>query len=337
MSFPLPAAVRRACQDYATGLPRSEIARRAAAISERYRSGRPSHEAIASTQDVAAYLLARLPATYAAVSAALGAVARLMPSFEPSTLLDLCAGPGTASLAALEQWPGLGELTLIDANPLLLAAASRLAQACAMAAFGEARLIPSTLGAAMDGLAGADLVIMSYALVELPEGEIAGLARRIFALANGLALFVEPGTPEGFRRLLLCRDALIGAGARLIAPCPHSLPCPMRHGEWCHFSERLPRSRDHRLVKEADLPFEDEPYAYLAVGRRPAETRPQARIVSRVRVSKVEASCRVCGQDGKLAVRTAPRRSREDYAGLRRKAWGDELLAAGEGLAANGE
>jgi ribosomal protein RSM22 (predicted rRNA methylase) len=165
MSFLLPASVRRACQDYAAGLPRSEIALRAAAMSERYRAGRPSHEAIASTQDVAAYLLARLPATYAAVSAAVSAAARLVPSFEPKTLLDLCAGPGTASMAALEQWPSLGELTLVDANPLLLAAAKRLAQACAMAAFGEARLIPSTLGAAMDGLPGADLVIMSYALV----------------------------------------------------------------------------------------------------------------------------------------------------------------------------
>jgi ribosomal protein RSM22 (predicted rRNA methylase) len=111
----------------------------------------------------------------------------------------------------------------------------------------------------------------------------------------------------------------------------------MRHGEWCHFSERLPRSRDHRMVKEADLPFEDEPYAYLAFGRRTAEIRPRARIVSRVRVSKVEASCQICGQDGKLAMRTAPRRAREDYAGLRRKAWGDELLAAGEGPPANGE
>ena len=39
-----------------------EIARRASALSERYRAGRSSHEAVGSREDAAAYLLARLPA-----------------------------------------------------------------------------------------------------------------------------------------------------------------------------------------------------------------------------------------------------------------------------------
>jgi ribosomal protein RSM22 (predicted rRNA methylase) len=326
MSFPLPPVLREASAAYASGIPHAKIAERVAAMSARYRAGRNSDEAIVSKEDVAAYLLARLPATYAAVSAALSAARRLMPSFVPSSLLDLCAGPGTASLAALAQWPQLRELTLIDASPLLLDAARLLLAVAGQGTSFEAELIASRLDPALERERRADLVIVSYALVEMPESEIEALARRVFALAGGLAVFVEPGTPEGFRRLLRCRDVLIAEKAHLVAPCPHTLPCPMPAPEWCHFGERLARSRDHRLAKSASVPFEDEPYSYLVFGRRPAEIVPEARVVSRIRVMKVQAGCRICGRGGKLADIVAPRRDHGAYAKLRRLEWGDELL-----------
>ena len=101
MSLPLPAALREACEAFARGLPAGEIAMHAAAMSESYRAGRTSHDAVKTRADVAAYLIARLPATYAAVGAALRATSELVPSLAPTSLIDLCAGPGTASLAAL--------------------------------------------------------------------------------------------------------------------------------------------------------------------------------------------------------------------------------------------
>jgi ribosomal protein RSM22 (predicted rRNA methylase) len=328
MSLPLPATLREACEAFARGLPAGEITRRAAAMSERYRAGRTSHDAVTTTADVAAYLIARLPATYAAVGAALRATSELVPSFAPTSLIDLCAGPGTASLAALAHWPQLRALALVDASPLLLEAARRLLDASELA--GAAQLIHASLDAALDRLPKAELVLMSYALVELDERDIPDLALRILALADGIAIFVEPGTPEGFRRLLTVRTALLAAGAALVAPCPHALPCPMSETQWCHFAERLPRTRTHRLAKDAELAFEDEAYAYLAFARRPAEIAPEARIVSRMRVTKVEASCRLCTREGALADHAAPRRDREAYARLRRLGWGDALTGNGE-------
>jgi ribosomal protein RSM22 (predicted rRNA methylase) len=323
MTSALTPELRDACEAYTQGLSRAEITKRVAAMSEHYRAGRSSREAIASEEDVAAYLLTRLPATFAAVNAALSAVWRLVPFFDPESLIDLCAGPGTATLAALDRWPGIDACTLIDANPWLLAAAPVLLGAFPIAAPGETELIREELDTALDTAPSADLVLMSYALVELPDRGIAGLARRIYGRAKGIAVFVEPGTPEGHRRLLICRDALIEAGAHLIAPCPHGLPCPMQSPQWCHFGVRLPRTRAHRLAKQAELPFEDEAYAYLAFGRQPPEIAPEARIVSRVGVSKIEASCQICASDGKLAELTVQRRDRERYARLRRRDWGD--------------
>jgi ribosomal protein RSM22 (predicted rRNA methylase) len=327
MSFPLPVSLRGACADYASGIPHSEIAKRVAAISAHYRAGGNSQATITSKEDVAAYLLARLPATYAAVSAALSAARRLIPCFTPSSLIDLGAGPGTASFAALAQWPELRRLSLLDQNPLLLGAARSLLDAVGEEGTFEAEIATSALELVADRLEPADLVLISYALVEMPETEIEAVARQAFALTRNLLIFVEPGTPEGFRRLLRCRDALLAERAHLLAPCPHSLPCPMAPPQWCHFVERLARSRDHRLVKGAKVPFEDEPYGYLAFSRQPAEIAPAARIVSQVRVAKAQVSCAACAHTGRLIEIVAPHRKRDAYAKLRRREWGDELLA----------
>ena len=46
----------------------------------------------------------------------------------------------------------------------------------------------------------------------------------------------------------------------------------MMGDDWCHFSVRLPRSREHMHAKRAKVPFEDERFAYLAVSRMGAVT-----------------------------------------------------------------
>jgi ribosomal protein RSM22 (predicted rRNA methylase) len=325
-----PAPLRAAIAGIAAEVPGAELARRAAAISAAYRAGRSSRVAVASHADVAAYLVTRMPATFAASSAALSAARELLPSFAPSSLLDLCAGPGTAGFAAHALWPRLTEFTLVDASGAFLEGARRLNVAVGMTALGGPKMVLAPLRSALDQLASADIVAMSYALVELPEGEIAALARGMWKLARALLVFVEPGTPEGFRRILLAREALIAAGANIIAPCPHRAPCPMQGPAWCHFSERLPRLRDHLRAKAARLPYEDEPYTYLALGRMRAEWTPSARLVSRLRLTKAEASCRVCAADGALMDVATPRRDRQAYARLRRLDWGDALLGDGD-------
>jgi len=72
--------------------------------------------------------------------------------------------------------------------------------------------------------------------------------------AKGLLVLVEPGTPAGYGRILRARDRLVGLGATLAAPCPHHAACPLTGEDWCHFSVRLPRSRDHRLAKGGEVP-----------------------------------------------------------------------------------
>src|SRR5262249_2371818 len=114
----LPLALRAALEARLHGVSRNEAAERAGVISKTYRDGGGS-TAITSDTDALAYALARMPATYAADAASLNALLDMRPEFAPKSLLDIGAGPGTATWAAAEAFPSLQSLTLLDANDAL--------------------------------------------------------------------------------------------------------------------------------------------------------------------------------------------------------------------------
>lgn len=286
------------------------------ALSEAYRAGGTSRGI-----DFAAYLTARLPATYAAVAKVLAEVARLQPEFAPASLLDAGSGPGTASWATASIWPGLGRVAFIDNDAAFLALAARLAAQAEQGALRDAARMHRAIGAA-EPLPAADLAIAAYALAEMSEAEQRAAIDRMWAAA-GRVILVEPGTPAGFARILAARTQLLGQGARLIGPCPHENACPLVSPDWCHFSVRLPRSRAHMHAKSAQVPFEDEKFCWLAVSRTPAAL-PSARVISPPRQTKIEITLPLCTGDGR-ETRRIPRRDKHAYAAARKLDWGDAL------------
>src|SRR6476620_11492085 len=123
----LPAELKAALDARLKGFSRNDAAERAAIISQTYRDGGGSG-AIRTETDALAYALARMPATYAAVTASLNALCEITPDFAPKGLLDVGAGPGTASWAAAEAFSSLQAFTLLDANSALRTLALDLAQ-----------------------------------------------------------------------------------------------------------------------------------------------------------------------------------------------------------------
>ena len=137
-------------------------------------------------------------------------------------------------------------------------------------------------------------------------------------------LVVEPGTPAGYARIIALRERLIALGAHVAAPCPHDDKCPLAAPDWCHFTQRLQRSRAHKQVKGAELPYEDEKFAYVALTRTPidetsgtgadAAGSQQGRNIGKVvHPRRTSAWTRV------------PRRAKADYASARRWRWGDAV------------
>jgi ribosomal protein RSM22 (predicted rRNA methylase) len=256
------------------------------------------------------------------VTASLNALQEIHPRFVPTSLLDVGAGPGTASWAAAEAFSSLADFTLLDANGALRALAldlghdsTRLNRMTCQR--GEAR-------AALAAVESADLVVASYVIAELGEMDRRTLAELMWAKTRDTLLIVEPGTPAGYARIIALRAQLIALGAHVAAPCPHDGRCPLASPDWCHFTQRLPRLRAHKQIKGAELPFEDEKFSYVALTRAPVAQRP-SRVLTQPAVGKVEVTAKLCTSDG-LALARVPSRAKADYARARRWRWGDAVI-----------
>jgi ribosomal protein RSM22 (predicted rRNA methylase) len=173
----------------------------------------------------------------------------------------------------------------------------------------------------------ADLVLLGYVLAEHDVAAVAHLIGRALMSTRRYLAVVEPGTPSGFARIRAARTALTTAGAAIVAPCPHDHACPLPPEDWCHFTVRLPRSKDHRLLKGADAPFEDEPFSYVvaAVGAG-VPPRIDARLLRPPIVTKAAAFLALCTRDG-LADRSISRRNKAGYKAAGNLSAGDTVPA----------
>ena len=215
----------------------------------------------------------------------------------------------------------LQHFTLLDANDALRTLALDLARDSTRLRDigyerGEAR-------AALTTADTADLVVASYMIGEIGDAEQRALSELMWAKTGDTLLVVEPGTPAGYARIIALRDHLIAQGAHVAAPCPHDGKCPLEKPDWCHFTQRLQRSRAHKQVKGAELPFEDEKFAYVALTRTAVARRP-SRVLTQPAVSKVEVAAKLCTPEG-LSFTKVPRRAKAEYASARRWRWGDAV------------
>lgn len=317
----LPHPLRAAIDEIVGGADRRRVEQAARRLSDAYRAGGAGAERAArTTDDVAAYLAVRAPATYAAALAVFRHVQAVRPGWSPSSLLDLGAGPGIASWAALAAWPGIRNVALVEAESAM-AVAGRVLATVAPPALRDATW---TLGDARSAdRPAADLVVASYLLGELPPDGAADFVARAWNATTDVLVIVEPGTTGGYERVLAARSDVLRAGGFTVAPCPHDDGCPLAPGDWCHFGVRLPRSRTHRAVKEAERGFEDEKVAYVALARERVEP-PHARIIRRPELHPGHVVLTLCTRGG-VERRTVTRSEKDAYREARRRSWGDEL------------
>jgi ribosomal protein RSM22 (predicted rRNA methylase) len=284
-------------------------------LSSSYRKGANS-----SSVDLAAYMVSRVPATFAANVRVHEALAQAMPEFAPRSLLDIGAGPGTASWAALAGWSSITSITQCEQDQSFAWLAAKLNAESNLEALHQTTLIQkSEAGLASD--IKAELVIASYMLAELPLDAMAQVAKRLWGRTEDVLLLIEPGTPQGFARLRSIRDTLLGQGAFVIAPCTHQNTCPMTGNNWCHFKTRVQRSREHMHAKQATVPFEDESFSYLVLSRKPV-AQSGGRIIAPVMINKVAATLPLCNSPG-LHDEIIASRDKPAYKRAKKIGWGD--------------
>ena len=320
----LPVELRDAIARTLEGVSRKGLAERAERVSDLYRRGGGSALAIRDEADALAYVVTRMPATYGAVRNVLERLRERCAEFAPRSILDLGAGPGTASWAAVDAWPEIESVTQADHNLALLRLGGALAASSSSPALRDARQVSADIAAALPPASVADLVVAGYTLAELDRTQSGSLIAAAWEQCAGALILVEPGTPGGYRRILQARELLLARGARVAAPCPHELACPLSAGDWCHFPQRIARSRDHMLLKHAGVPYEDEKFSYLAAVREAIFDPATAdRVLAQPRLAGAGLGMKLCRRDGTAGLVQIAKRDAQAFHRAKKTNWGD--------------
>jgi len=318
----LPAELQDAIQRETGKVDRRKLAQATAQLTEHYKAADFSTPAVATEAHRAAYLAVRLRATYAAICRVFAEIKLCAPQAEIASLLDLGAGPGTTLFAATEQFPQLRQATLLESDSSWIALGKRLAEQSGSMVVQQAQWLKQDL---RSGLAceKRDLVVISYTLGELPQVAAEAVLNKAWKCAGKFLVLIEPGTRRGFAAINAARSSLIANGAAILAPCPHHLVCPMAAaGDWCHFSQRVERTSQHRQLKGGALGYEDEKFSYL-VAAKSSSPSAGARIVRHPGKHSGHVQLALCTAEGKIENRTITRSSKEAYKRARKAEWGD--------------
>lgn len=292
------------------------------------------HAAYLDTPHLAAgYAAYFLPVNFAKLQVLLGELPEDWADRDRLAVLDVGAGPGTASLAVLD-WlcsherhkPSL-DVTALDHSEAALAQASTLWERYRQEAVREARLRTSVMKLDKLGkpakeplLPGGpyDLIVVANCLNELFRDSKTARTRCVTMMENLLAglkadgslLILEPALRTTARALHEIRDQLLAKGmCTVYSPCLHEAPCPalIHSDDWCH-EERAWTPPPWIVALDRNLGFIKDAlkFSYLIArkdGRTIVPRLPDVyRIVSELRVFKGEKRVWVCNKQGRAEI-----------------------------------
>lgn len=320
MELPLP--LRRAIEDAAQGYSIAELRQISDLTTAKYRAEKASGERLVTDEcQATAYAIARMPATYAAICAAFGSAAQLMPDLKIDSMLDVGAGTGAAAWAAINFFRPV-RIDCVEREPAMIDLGKRL-----MRDFAAADAVTWHAGDALSFPRDRryDLVIAAYALNEMTPQYRRRLIAELWSAVSKILILVETGTPKAHLLQQDARKQLLDVGAYLVAPCPHAQTCALDANDWCHFTCRVARSRLHRAVKNADAPYEDEKFTYSAFSKTLDFRHCTQRVLRHPIISTKSIGLRLCRADGAI-VDTTVKKGDADYKRARKVDCGDAFV-----------
>ena len=285
----------------------------------KYESGNDA-SLITSDIDALTYSLVRMPATYGAVYSALKYTLEIYHD-DLSSVIDVGSGTGAASWVVNE---------LINPKTILCLEKEKAMRDIGVSLMSNNEQLKSkTTWKSFDLLkeelpSSSDLVISSYVLNELSFNNRRDAVIDMWEKTNKVLLIIEPGTKAGFKIIQEIKEIITKLGGYIIAPCPHQGKCPMNEDDWCHFTVRVARSKMHKLIKEGDVPYEDEKYTYVAFSKEEIPTKNN-RVLRHPIITKGQVELTLCQHDGinKISLR---KRNGESFKEAKKSKPGDSLL-----------
>jgi len=282
------------------------------------------------------YLIVRSPAEYAVLETIFKEIKRQDPGFSPKTMFDFGSGIGTGYWAAKNVFGKFSEVFCVDkstemndvARNLILRGNENTPLPMGM----SFRLhCPSTISLKYS------LVVCAYTLMEMESS-----VKRMEVVQTlwdrleegGCLVLAELGTNAGFQIICEARDYLLQVGgmeedetkrADIIAPCPHTKPCPRYTTDTipCNFKIKY-RRFDLKFFEKAS--FQSELYSYIVIKKGKKSRASLPRLVEEPLKTKNNFYCRLCTQAGTLQeVVCSKRHVPELYQLSKFLHWGDEM------------
>lgn len=303
----MPIELKNAAEDLISGINPQKLRKIAADLSDRYRVSDGSNKKLL-TEDIEAmvYSLVRMPATYGAAASAFKYSLEFYDGEPLTSHLDVGAGSGAVAWAVNSFNDGskvkINNVTCLEREGAMRKIGMELMKS-GEDVLQNTKWISADL-TSNDSLAkidNFDLVTESYVLNELPANDRHKVLDNLWDKTGKMLLLVEPGSKIGYSVLKDIRSYMLGKGADLIAPCPNIGECQLDDNDWCHFTCRVQRSRIHKLLKDGDVPYEDEKFIYMCFVKPYPDNRETRRCSGRIlrhpMISKGQIGLELCLKD----------------------------------------
>lgn len=293
MRMDLPIELKIATEKLIEGYKQAQLKKVFQKLSERYRyEGGEGKKLLSQYIEAVVYSLVRLPATFGAVTDAIQYSLEYFDG-EIESLLDVGAGTGAATWAIVNAL-SIKQVTCLEREKVMRQVGEMLMKEGSDELI-NAKWISADLTSS-DIVVSADLVVSSYVINEMAKEDRQKVLENLWNATNKMLLIVEPGTPAGFGIMKEARGYILSKGGYVLAPCPHMGECKISDDDWCHFTCRVQRSKIHKLLKEADVAYEDEKYSYMAFVKEEI-SGAKARILRHPYIEKGKISLELCGHN----------------------------------------
>ncbi len=315
----IPDLLENAIEEKLKHVKLTELKQCASNLSEKYMYQERTGETLLNTEiEAFVYAIMRMPATYGAVYTALKNTLEGI-NYEIHSVLDIGAGTGAATWAISE---------LLKTNNIRC-----LEREQVMLELGKAFMCKNLklkdvswqyIDIVKDNLdIKADLVVASYMLNEIKLKERKNVIDKFIKSCNHILLIIEPGTPEGFKNIKEVQKMAIDNGLNLIAPCTFQGVCPLSDSDWCHSTVRMERTKVHKILKDAVLPYEDEKFSYIALSKEQVDSTG-IRILRHPIIEKGRIMLKVC-HDGNIEEMVITKKDKELFKNVKKKRCGDRI------------
>lgn len=315
----IPDILENAIEEKLNHVKLTELKPYASKLSEKYMYQERTGDTLLNAEiEALAYSIMRMPATYGAVYTALKHTLERMDG-NIQSVVDIGAGTGAATWAISE---------LLDTKDIQCFEREQVMLELGKSFMSQNPNLKDVSWKYMDIVEDdldvkADLVVTSYMLNEIKPEERENVINKLMKSSNHIILIIEPGTPAGFKNIREVQKIAIENGFHIIAPCTFQGVCSLPDRDWCHSIVRMERTKVHKLLKSADLPYEDEKFSYIAISKEKYDNSG-IRILRHPMIEKGKITLKVC-HNGEIEDMIVTKKDKELFKMVKKKKCGDMI------------